>query len=88
MVFGFGFVFLSQIVRCEGFVIHLGQIPREEAAYSDGAPLSSVNQLEIHLHHVCKCDLSKELPEILVRNRFLGFTADLYPGEKHENLYF
>ena len=40
-----------------------------EGVYSDSIFLFSVNQLVVYLDHVLKFDLSKELPEILVKNK-------------------
>ena len=40
-----------------------------EGVYSDSIFLFSINQLVVYLDHVLKFDLSKELPEILVKNK-------------------
>ena len=40
-----------------------------KGVYSDSIFLFSVNQLVVYLDHVLKFDLSKELPEILVKNK-------------------
>ena len=40
-----------------------------KGVYSDSIFLFSINQLVVYLDHVLKFDLSKELPEILVKNK-------------------
>lgn len=60
-----------------------------EGVYSDSISLFSINQLVIYLGHVLKFDLSKELPEILVKNKdSWTYSRPVSRGEAWESIFF
>lgn len=60
-----------------------------EGVYSDSISLFSLNQLVIYLGHVLKFDLSKELPEILVKNKdSWTYSRPVSRGEAWESIFF
>ena len=60
-----------------------------ECVYSDSISLFSINQLMIYLGHVLKFDLSKELPESLVKIKdSWTYSRPASRGEAWESIFF